>query len=129
MGQPAKCVEIATESFLPDVMDAALAALQSRLPPVVHVEVVGIPRQEQVLEERVAQLQRDLAASDTAAAQSDFQRKVVPWHLLHLDDAADRELGLQSRQRLPMVVCGTQRNGSARACSLAMLTRCRSVVS
>lgn len=92
-------------------MEMALSAFQSA-PRVVYSTAAGAARHEQAVEQRTAQLQLDLRAGEVAVAQSEFQRKIVPQHLLHLDESGDRALGLQSHARLPMVVCGTKRSNS-----------------
>ncbi len=41
------------------------------------------------------------------ASARDFQTKMIPWHMLKLDESDSREEVLNSSRRLPMVVCAS----------------------
>lgn len=62
-----------------------------------------MPLQKDSEEAHGAELARDLRATPA----EDYQTKMVPWHMLRLDEAESREAVLRSGRRLPMVVCAS----------------------
>lgn len=118
---PTKAPEIISESFLPDVMERAqqlFGGAPVELPPPPEREALPLQRKAQqahgagkkwmweagLLTLFSAEMTRDLREE---AAARDFQTKMIPWHMLKLDEAESRELQLSSGRRLPMVVCAS----------------------
>jgi tRNA G18 (ribose-2'-O)-methylase SpoU len=64
-----------------------------------------ITKQLDIMKVRSMHMIKDIR---TAAGQSAvYQRKIIPWHFLALDEADDRDTLKKGASKLPMVVCAS----------------------
>lgn len=104
---PVKAPEIISECFTPDIMEKALKFFdvpQFNIPKLKE-GVVPMPMQHRTEEAMGQDMTKDIRSLN--AADSFYQRKIIPWHMLKLDEADHREAVISSTRRLPMIVCAS----------------------
>jgi tRNA G18 (ribose-2'-O)-methylase SpoU len=105
---PCKMPEIISESFLPHVLERVLNAFALPIPaalPEVEEGYGAVQTKKRTEEFQAQLLSKDIRGD--SAQESRFQLKMIPWHMLKLDESISRQAIVDSSRKLPMIVAAS----------------------
>ena len=89
-----KC--ISSFSVVPFLQEGNIPEMSGKPPPSSSNE-----------EEHLKIISKDIRGESSATGDQDYQKKIIPFHMLKLDEAEERNAVIESSKRLPMIVCAS----------------------